>query len=251
LKARTVVTKVLLATLPLLVMFGCKHQENSPAAAPQTKGPAAATVATAKAVSAVPKVIASQGGIKISGSQSGSVKVPAKQGGYLVKFRYKGYGLKLEVDSALGPLNLIPGGQVAASDGWIECEDLTSLTGNGEQEYRITATDPFEIEFVHLPLPVSADPLPQSYSGTGLKVVGPISLKAGSTAFKVSCPDLKQAGFIAELYDGRTAQNKGIIALGTGTKVAETKRLQLPAAGDYLVKINANGRSDWTIEVSQ
>jgi len=95
LKARTVVTKVLLVALPLLVMFSCKHQENSPAAAPQTKGPAAATVATAKAVSAVPKVIASQGSIKISGSQSGSVKVPAKQGGYLVKFRYKGYGLVL------------------------------------------------------------------------------------------------------------------------------------------------------------
>ncbi len=250
-KARTIVTEVVLAALPLLVVFGCKNHQNSPAVTPQTKGPAVAALATGKEVSTVPKVIASQGSIKISGSQSGRVNVPAKKGGYLIKFRYKGQGLKLEVDSVLGALNMIPDGRAPGSDGWTEFEDLTSFTNNGEQQYRIVASMPYEIQFVQLPLPVSTDPLPQSYSGTGLKVIGPVSLKAGSASFKVSCPDLKQAGFIAELYDGRTAQNKGIIALGTGTKVAETKKLQLPAAGDYLVRINAHGRSDWIIEVSQ
>lgn len=247
---RTVIRTLLLP--PFLLGYACTGNHTSPPAAPQPKGQAVAKAVANKVESRVPKVTALPSGhFKITGSESGTVSVPAKQGGYLIKFRYKGSGLKLEVDSALGPLNMIPAGQTAGSDGWSEFEDLTSFTENGKQQYRITATEPFEIEFRGLPLPVSADPLPRSFSGSGLKVLGPLSLKAGSALFKVSCPDLRQAGFIAELYDARTAQNKGVIALGTGTGVAETKKLQLPGAGDYLIKINANGRSEWTIEVSQ
>jgi hypothetical protein len=251
-KTRTIIRTGFLTVLLLLLGHACTGDHNSPAATRRAKAQANAKAVASKMESLVPKVVTTPlGDIKITGSQSGTVRVPAKQGGYLIKSRYKGSGLKLEVDSAIGKLNIIPRGQTPDSSGWTEFEDLTSVTGNGEQQYRITAAEPFEIEFRQLPLPVSTDRLPRSYSGSGLKVLGPVSLKAGSALFKVSCPDLRQAGFIAELYDARTARNKGIIALGTGTRVVEAKKLKLPGAGDYLVKINADGRSEWTIEISQ
>ncbi len=251
LKARALTTRVLLAVLPLLVGYGCTDKPNSPAVTPQAEGQGIATTAAVPAGGGVPKVAASPGSIKISGSQSGTVKMPVQQGGYLIKYRYKGNGLKLEMDSALGALDMIPGGQSAGSDGWTEFDDLTSFRDTGEQQYRITATDPFEIQFVKLPIQDAPDIPPKSYNGNGLRIIGPFSLKAGSASFKVTCPDLKRAGFVAELYDGATAQTQGMIALGTGASVAETKKLPVPSAGNYLVKVNANGKSEWAMEISQ
>lgn len=249
-RARTVVS-VLLWAVPLLGCGSTGNQSTPPVTPPPKGQPVTAAAPPRDAGGVLPKVTRSPGGINISGSRSGSVKVPGQQGGYLIKYRYKGNDLKLETNSALGVLNIIPGGQSAGSDGWTEFEDLTSFTQAGEQPYQITASQPFEIQFVKLPLPDNPDIPPKSYDGKGLKVVGPFSLKAGSASFKVSCPDLRHAGFIAELYDGTTAANKGMIALGTGASVAETKKLQVPAAGNYLIKINANGRSEWTIGVTQ
>jgi len=251
LKTRASILGLILAALPWLAGYGCAGNHDTPAAKPQTKGQAVARVATGQPADATPKVTASQGKITISGSKSGSVKAPAQPGGYLIKYRYKGQGLKLEAESAFGMLSMIPGGQAAGSDGWTQFDDLTAFAAAGEQQYRITASEPFEIQFVKLPFSGTPDIPPKSYSGSGLMVVGPVLLKAGSASFKVTCPDLKQAGFIAELYDGTTAQNKGMIALGTGASVAETKKLQVASAGNYMVKINANGRSEWTLEVTQ
>lgn len=248
-KARTIVV-VIFAALALLAEYSCTGQQNSQTAEPQTKEQAVATAA-AKPTASPPTVAVSEDTVTISGSQSGTVNVPLQQGGHLIKYRYKGYGLKLETSSPLGSLSMIPGGQSPGSDGWTEFEDLTSFASSGEQLYQITATEPYEIQFLKLPLPASPDSLPKTYNGSGLQVLGPFSLKAGSATFKVACPDLKQAGFIAELYDAEAARNKGMIALGTSASVAETKKLQVTAAGDYLVKVSANGRADWTIEVSQ
>ncbi len=251
LERRTVISGFLLAALPLLAGYGCRGKQDSPAVTPKAKGPALATTAAGQAGAALPKVTTSGSTIKISGSRSGDAKVAVEEGGYLIRYRYKGASLKMEVSSAFGALNMIPSGQSAGPDGWTELADLTSFSRARKQQYRITAQEPFEIQFVKLPLPTSPDLPPKTYSESGLKLVGPLSLKTGSATFRVNCPNLRQAGFIAELYDARTAQNKGIIALGTGTRVAETKKLQLASAGDYLIKVNANGRSEWTIEVEQ
>ncbi|MFB3902203.1 MAG: hypothetical protein ACE15E_02015 [Acidobacteriota bacterium] len=245
------IVRIVSAGLSLLVGYSCADNQTSPGVEPSPQAQAGAKIAPAQAGGGAPKLATSQTGVTVTGSQSGSVTVPAEKGGYLIRYRYKGYGLKLEVQSVLGTLNMIPGGQSPGSDGWTRFDDLTSFNSTADQQYQLTASEPFEIEFVRLPLRASPDTPPRSYSGRGLKVVGPVSLKAGSASFKVSCPDLKQAGFVAELYDGRTAQNKGIIALGTGAKVDETKKLQVPSAGDYLLKVNANGRADWAIEVTQ
>ncbi|RPJ86461.1 MAG: hypothetical protein EHM18_06115 [Acidobacteria bacterium] len=249
-KTRTVIIIILIAALPLLVGNGCTGNQESSAVTAQ---PGVQTVGkqAAQAGGGAPTVTTAPGNVKISGSQSGSVKIPAEQGGYLIKYRHKGFGLKLELNSPMGLINMVPGGQYAGSDGWAEFDDLTSFREAGEQEYQITATEPFEIQFVKLPGADAPDTPPKTYSGHGLKVVGPFSLKAGSASFKVNCPDLKQAGFVAEMYDGATGQNRGMIALGTSASVAETKKLQVPSAGNYLVKVNANGRADWTIEISQ
>lgn len=244
------VIRVIFAALPLLAGYSCTSQQSNQAVKPESKGQAVST-AEANQTSSPPTVAVAEGNATISGSQSGSVKVAMQQGGYLIKYRYKGYGLKLEINSPLGSMSMIPGGQSPGSDGWSQFDDLTSFASAGEQQYQITATEPYEIQFLKLPLTASPDPLPKIYSGSGLKVVGPFSLKAGSASFKVTCPDLKQAGFIAELYDAAKAQNKGMIALGTSASVAETKKLQIAAAGDHLIKIAANGRAEWTIEVSQ
>ncbi|RPJ60716.1 MAG: hypothetical protein EHM23_09475 [Acidobacteria bacterium] len=250
-KTNTVFITILLVALSLLVGNGCTGNQETSAVTTQPGVRTVGKQAAGQAGGGAPTVTTAPGNIKISGSQSGSVKVPAEQGGYLIKYRHKGFGLKLELNSPMGPMNMVPGGQYAGSDGWAVFEDLTSFREAGEQQYQITATEPFEIQFVKLPGDDAPDAPPKTYSGNGLKVVGPFSLKAGSASFKVNCPDLKQAGFVAELYDATTGQNKGMIALGTSASVAETKKLQVPSAGDYLVKVNANGRAEWTIEVSQ
>jgi len=197
-----------------------------------------------------PQLVISGDTIKISGSKSGEVTFPAKQGGYLINYRYKGDGLKLEAESPLGKMNLVPGSQLPGADGWTAFTDLTSFFNSGDQSYQVTATEPYEIEFVKLPLSRAADPLPKTYSGKGMTVIGPFSLKAGSVSFKVTCPDLKMAGFIAELYDDN-GKSKGMIAMGTGPSVDETKKLEVPSSGAYLTKVTANSQAEWTIEVTQ
>lgn len=248
---RTLIAGLLLAVVPLLAGYGCRAKQDSQETRPKAKVQSFAKTAPVQKRTAPPKVTTSGTTIKISGSESGDAKLAVQEGGYLIKYRYKGGGLKMETNSALGVLNIVPGGQSAGGEGWTEFEDLTSFTGSGEQQYRITAKEPFEIQFEKLPLPSPPDVPPERYSGSGLRVIGPLKLKAGTTSFRVNCPDLKQAGFIAELFDARTAQNKGIISLGTGTRVVEAKKVQVPSAGDYLLRINANGRSEWTIEVAQ
>jgi len=242
---------VVLAALSLAAGNGCSGPDSSsPGTSDANSTPPTATAAVAPS-GAPPKAVVSGENIKISGSGSGAVKIAARQGGYLVNYRYKGFGLKLEAQSAFGAMNVIPGGQYAGPDGWTQFTDLTSFSSSGEQEYKVTATEPYEIEFVKLPVAQGADVLPKTYNGKGLKVVGPLSLKAGPASYKVSCPDLKMAGFVAELFDGASGQSKGMISLGTGAGVNETKKLDAPAAGNYLIKVNANGKAEWTIEVSQ
>jgi hypothetical protein len=189
--------------------------------------------------------------IKVSGSEGGRARLDLKEGGYLVKYRYRGYGLKLEQQSAIGAMNIMPGGQYAGIDGWTQFSDLMRSRNAGEQEFLVTAAEPYEVEFQKLPLAAEPDALPATYRDHGLKVVGPFSLKVGNAVIMVECPDFNRAGFVVELLDASNGAEQGLMILGSGNSISESKSFKVPSAGQYLLKVSANSKAEWTVGVSQ
>jgi hypothetical protein len=247
-KTRSVLISISVPALLLLVAAGCGGGSTSGG---ETSAPEVSSQAAPAETAGPARVSVSGDLIKVSGSEGGRAKLDLKEGGYLVNYRYRGYGLKLEQQSAIGAMNIIPGGQYAGSDGWTEFTDLMRSRTAGEQEFIVTATEPYEVEFEKLPLTVPSDSVPVTYTGHGLRVVGPFSLQGGNASFKVECPDFHRAGFVVELLDGNTAASQDMMILGSGNSINESKAFKVVSAGTYLLRISANSKAEWSMVVSQ
>lgn len=107
------------------------------------------------------------------------------------------------------------------------------------------------------------DSAPKTYTGTGAKTLGPISLIAGSTTFSIKCSDAGNSGFIVSLQDtpGNNVNGVGVYNSGTlytnvaGTQITNnidvTKTYTLPAAGNYYIDVSCNGVANWEVSVTQ
>ena len=201
-----------------------------------------------------PKVTVEGDNVKIAGSQGGNLTVNLKKGGYIMDYKFKG-DFDMKVNSFIGAMRIVPGGQYPGADGWTAFTTVQKFTNDDATEFIIEATEPYEVNFKRLPLSTSADVVPKTYTGTGEKVVGPLTLKAGSVSFKISVPDLNQAGFSVKLIDATTGDSVGIItpsrAEMESNKLDMTITKTLDADGNYLMDVGANGATAWTIDVSQ
>ena len=107
------------------------------------------------------------------------------------------------------------------------------------------------------------DTAPKTYTGTGPKSLGPISLKPGSTTVTIKCTDAGNSGFIVTLQDtsGNSVKGLGIYNSGmlytnvAGTTITNnidvTKTYSIPTAGDYLIDVSCNNVAQWEVSVSQ
>jgi hypothetical protein len=131
---------------------------------------------------------------------------------------------------------------------------------NGAWKWRVTATGEYKIVFAKLPLQKTPDTAPVNYNGSGLTVVGPVHL-SGSTTFNIACPDAKQAGFTANLYDAVTGDEilenyfniLNVVNLDENNNqinnYSKTINKDLPE-GDYLITVSSNYTAAWTVEIN-
>lgn len=215
--------------------------------------PAPTTSGTTTVTGGAPTVTYDGDNFKITGSQNGNLKANIKKGGYIIEYKHKGYNFKFNSMTG-GKMQLNPGGQYPdATTGWAQFSTVEKFYSEGELEFSVEAGDEYEINFKKLPLSASADSVPKTYTGKGLKVVGPMSLKAGQVNLKISAPDLNNAGFTVDLVDATTGTS-GAFSVPTGienNKIDTTLPLTIDTAGDYLLEVSANGNTEWTVEVSQ
>lgn len=243
---------VLAAIVIATTLSGCTTTTTTPTAGGDVT-PAPTTSGTTTVTGGAPTVTYDGDNFKITGSQNGNVKANIKEGGYLIEFKHKGYSFYLYSMTG-GKSQLNPGGQYPdATTGWAEFEKVQRFYSGGEMEFSVEAKDQYEITFTKLPMSATADTLPKTYSEKGLKVVGPMSLKEGQVNLKISAPDLNQAGFTVEFLDATTGASEAY-SLPSGiesNKIDTTLPLTIDTAGDYLLQVSANGKTEWTIDVSQ
>ncbi|WP_424357462.1 hypothetical protein [Methanocella sp. MCL-LM] len=240
---------VLAAIIVATTLSGCTTTTTTTPTAGGEATPAPTTSGTTTVTGGAPTVTYDGDNFKIAGSKGGSVKANIKEGGYLIEYKHKGYSFTFK----MGTSTLNPGGQYPdATTGWAEFEKVQRFYSGGEMEFSVEAKDQYEITFTKLPMSATADTLPKTYSDKGLKVVGPMSLKEGQVNLKISAPDLKQAGFTVELYDGTTGVSEArAVPAGNANNFDGTVPLTIDADGTYLLEVSANGQAEWTIEVSQ
>lgn len=256
-KAIAIIT-IVAALILGAAMSGCTTTNTGGATAtPSTVGEVTATPtaggSTVTGATGAPKATVDGDNLKIAGSQSGNVKVNLKKGGYIMEYKYQGYSFDMAVNSVFGSTRIVPGGQYPGADGWTVFSTVQKFTNDDETEFIITATEPYEINFKKLPLSTTAEVVPMTYSGKGMMVMGPMSLKAGSASFKISAPDLNKAGFSVELFDATTGDS-GAFTVPAGVndnKIDTTVPMTVDADGNYMMKVSANGDAAWTIDVSQ
>ena len=251
----------MVATLILATaLSGCTTPSTVTATATPTTGGEVTAVPTAGSspgtvATGAPKATVDGDNVKIAGSKDGNVTVNLKKGGYIIEYKYQGNSFDMKVNSFIGAMRIVPGGQYAGADGWTVFSTVQKFTNDDGTEFIITATDPYEVNFKRLPLSTSADVVPKTYTGTGEMVVGPMTLKAGSASFKISAPDLNKAGFSVKLLDATTGDSVATITPSRAEMESNildmTVTKTIEADGNYLMDVGANGATAWTIDVSQ
>jgi len=199
----------------------------------------------------------------ISGSSNYEFSMAMEDASYMVTFREKEIGniedYSIWVEIFGGWTNLLPGSSFAlnTSTNWYEGSDITKFTDSDTYKYKIIANGDYEIIYEKLPLTKTTVAAPQNYSGMGRKVFGPVTLSENTT-FIISCADAKQAGFTIELYTSLGAEildadyHVLYVNLDGNSNAINTIDKTLSrtlAAGEYLINVDANYLSEYTIKV--
>lgn len=144
-------------------------------------------------------------------------------------------------------------------NGWYSQDGIWEKL-EGTWKWRIIATDSYRIVFTKLPLAITSVSLPITYNSAGLNVIGPFHIAQSSTTFIISCPDVKQAGFTAQLYDAAGQEVLAnysnildVLNLDENNKIinnySKTISLEL-AEGDYLIKVASNKNASWSVKIN-
>jgi hypothetical protein len=250
-KDRIFILTILLIMLSAVIISGCTTTNT-------TTSPAASAPATGGNTPAgTPKVSTSGQTMTISGSQSGQVTMTMAKGLYLVSIKSKDGSVSMSTPMMGTDVDLISYDSASlGSSGWYEQQAVHSWSKAGDGSFKITASTPYIIEWSKLPTGAASVSPPQTYSGKGQKVVGPVKLTSGTATFKMSCPDAKSAGFAVVIFN----TNEGIASASVGNNAdsgsvqnsySSTKTVNIATAGDYLVQVTANSDANWEVTVSQ
>jgi hypothetical protein len=218
---------------------------------PVTPGPATEPViATPTQAGEPPKVSFEGDDAVLAGSGNGTVNASFSEGSYKVTFRHPG-GFALKRQTSVGWIDIVPGNQYPDSAGRIQFSTIMAFSGGQQVTFDVTSAGPYEISFRKLPLTAAADTTPKMYTGTGMSVQGPISLKNGHATITIRCPDVQNETFTVELYNAGTGGKIDTLATGLSDSFSQTRSYDVPGAGEYLIKVTANGKSGWDISVAQ
>jgi hypothetical protein len=185
-----------------------------------------------------------------------------EKAGYLVKIKSKDGTVGMSTPVMGTDMDLIPYDAASLeSSGWYEQQNIQNWHTAGDNTFKIKASltkssSPFTIEWTKLPTGTVAASLPQTYSGNGQKVLGPVKLNAGKATFTLSCPDTKMAGFAVVLYNvdtGLAGYNVGNNAEAGSLQnsYSATKTVDITTAGDFYIQVTANSAASWNVAVSQ
>ena len=194
----------------------------------------------------------------ITGSKSGNVQVHFDKAGYSFVVKSATGHVYMTINDLPYPDSTDPDSGAGGQYTQTFVYQISDAIGGaaGDHTAAVTADGQFAITFTKLPTGIPVAP-PQSSSGAGTQVVGPISLQAGAATVNVACPDAHQAGFSVSLRDGNTgARAVPMFAANVGGGTAQNnysaqKQITVPAAGTYYFEIGANQGANWSLNVSQ
>jgi hypothetical protein len=180
--------------------------------------------------------------------------------GYLVSIKSKDGNVEMSTPVMGIDFDLIPYDAASLeSSGWYEQQNIQDWNSAGDNTFKIAFTGtaaPYTIEWTKIPDGAAAAVSPpQTYSGKGQKVLGPVKLNAGKATFTLSCPDTKMAGFAVVLYNvdtGLAGYNVGNNAEAGSLQnsYSATKTVDITTAGDFYIQVTANSAASWNVAVS-
>ncbi len=230
---------MILITLAAIVISGCTTTSSpsaSPGASTSATTPAVTTGSQGNLPSGAPAVSTNGAVTTVSGSQGGDFKVTATDGSYLFSIQTKDQDFELDYagNDFSHSENLYAG-----ASGWYQQSFISPIPSKGQYAFTVKTSMPYTITMT--PLPTGATPVaaPQTFSGKGGQVLGPITLNAGTANFNLNEPSMKDTGFSAQLYSDTTGQFASMIdtnAASDATKDSyqSQQAVTVPANGKLL-----------------
>ncbi len=255
-KKNILILMILTITLAAMVISGCTSTTSpsaSPGASTSATTPAASGTPAGNQPSGAPAVSTSGSVTTVSGSQGGDFQFTSADTPYL--FNIQAQDKNFELDYASNEYNH-PENLYAGASGGYQQSFISSIPSKGQYAFTVKSSMPYTITMT--PLPTGATPVaaPQTFSGKGGQVVGPITLNAGPANFNLNEPSMKDTGFSAQLYSDTTGKFVNMIdtnAASDATKDSyqSQQTVTIPAAGNYYILVFTNGNDAWSIGVSQ